>query len=303
MENDGLHIVFAFLSLRLKNFFCICFHNKYRKYKLLKIKLKMLAAQYTVNTSDINQIELKTVDIPSAAPGMVIVKVHKASANPVDLLVMSGVAKNFGWDIPLPFTAGYDFAGTVSSIDAADRGKFKEGERVFAVNWGQHKHMNEGEPIAGAFAEFIAIPASKLSKIPDSVSFDVAAAVALVGTTAYQTLFGCLKLKAGQRVLILGGSTSVGYLAVQLAKRHGLWVATTCSTRNIDFVSTAGADLVVDYKVDQWDEIPELKNVDGVLDAVGETAAFSRSTTKGVVKADGGYVTICNGDAGFDPVQ
>ena len=264
----------------------------------------MLAAQYSENTEDISLVRLNSIDKPtSSAPGELVVRVHAAAVNPVDIMVMKGIMhKMLGWSMPLPFTIGYDIAGVVDSINEADQnGKFKVGDRVFGVNWGSHKHHDESTPIAGAFAEYALIPASKLSKLPENVTFEQGAAVALVGTTAHQILFQCAQLTAGSKVLILGGPSAVGQVAIQLAKSRGAWVATTSSARNLAYVSQFGADLVVNYNEQKWDEMEELKGLDAVIDTVGEKEAFFRATAKGVVKADGAFVSISSGDAGFNP--
>ena len=133
------------------------------------------------------------------------------------------------------------------------------------------------------------------------MTFDQAAAIALVGTTAYQILFDCAKVKRGQRVLILGGATSVGQVAVQLAKDAGAWVATTSSTRNLSYVAQFGADLIVNYNNEKWEEIGQLKDLDAVLDTVGENDVFARCVENKVVKSDGAFVSIASVDAGFDP--
>ena len=261
----------------------------------------MLAAQYSQNSEDVSVVQVRRVEKPEPAVGHMVVKVHFAAINPIDSLVLKGIAKNvFGWTMPLPFTMGYDFAGTVESVHESDAG-FSIGDRVYGVNWGTHTHNDEGTPAGGAFAEYIFVPTGKVSKIPDEVSFEQAAAVALVGTTATKVLFDCIKLNAGQKVLILGGSTSVGQLAIQLAKERGAWVATTSSTRNLEYVSQFGADLVVNYNDTKWDELPALHGIDAVFDAVGEKDAFARATKNGVVKADGAFVSISSADAGFDP--
>ena len=263
----------------------------------------MLAAQISENSEDLSTIQLKTVDIPTASAGYAVVRVHAASINPIDILVAKGIAKNaFGWEMPLPFTVGYDFSGVVESVDGADSDKFPVGTPVFAVNWGIHNHGDTTQaPIGGAFAEFIRIPINKISKVPAGLTHEQAAALALVGTTANQILFDCAKVTAGSKVLILGGATAVGHLAIQLAKAKGAWVATTSSTRNLGYVAQFGADLVVNYTEQKWDEMAELKGVDAVLDCVGEQGAWARTTGGGVVKADGAFVSISSPDVGFDP--
>ena len=131
----------------------------------------MLAAQYSEYTKDVTSIRLNTVEKPTPSNGEVLIRVHAAAANPVDFMVMQGNFKAMpGWTIPFPSTLGYDLAGVVES-DAS--GTFNSGDRVFAVNW--------DTPNGDAFAEYALVPASKLSKLPDSVIFEQGAAVALVG--------------------------------------------------------------------------------------------------------------------------
>mmetsp|Transcript_13570 Transcript_13570/g.20366 ORF Transcript_13570/g.20366 Transcript_13570/m.20366 type:complete len:331 (+) Transcript_13570:136-1128(+) len=260
----------------------------------------MQAAQYNENSDSVDVVKVVSVDKPSASPGFAVVKVVAAAANPIDLKVLGGHLKGAGWSMDFPFTMGYDFAGVVDSVDASDSA-FSVGDEVFGVNWGQHKHDETGHPVGGAFAEYILVPVSKLSKKPSAISFDQAAAVALVGTTAYQILFDCAKVASGSRVLILGGSTAVGSLAIQLAKSRGAWVATTCSSRTLDYVSQFGPDKVVNYREANWENDTELRELDAVIDTVGENEGFSKTKDNNVVKATGSFVSISAFDAGFDP--
>ena len=198
-------------------------------------------------------------------------------------------------------TLGYDFAGIVEKV-GAEVTEFKVGERVTACNWGDRRHDSPNEPVGGAFANYISIPAYKLSHIPEGVTDEEAAAVVLVGTTALEALTDVGQIRAGSRVLILGGSSAVGSLAIQLAKLHGAWVATTASTRNLGYVSQFNPDVLIDYTTAKWEESPEVRDIDFVYDTVGETKAYSRSQTPGLLKPDGKYVTIANGaDVNYDP--
>eukprot|EP00603_Paraphysomonas_imperforata_P008685 CAMPEP_0114429646 /NCGR_PEP_ID=MMETSP0103-20121206/9604_1 /TAXON_ID=37642 ORGANISM="Paraphysomonas imperforata, Strain PA2" /NCGR_SAMPLE_ID=MMETSP0103 /ASSEMBLY_ACC=CAM_ASM_000201 /LENGTH=337 /DNA_ID=CAMNT_0001599011 /DNA_START=59 /DNA_END=1072 /DNA_ORIENTATION=- len=261
----------------------------------------MKAIQYTENTSSYDDLHTVDVERPTSSPGIAVVKVMVSSANPIDFKVMQGHLKAAGWAMPFPFTIGYDFAGIVESVDEADASSFAVGDEVFAVNWGQHKHDEGDLPVGGAFAEFIRIPTSKLSKKPPGVSFEEAAAVALVGTTAYQILFDCAQVKEGSKVLILGGASAVGALAVQLAKARGAWVATTCSSRTMEYTSQFGADKIINYRETKWEDDSELKNIDAVVDTVGEAGAFGKSKDNGVVAEGGVFVSIASFDAGIDP--
>jgi NADPH:quinone reductase-like Zn-dependent oxidoreductase len=260
----------------------------------------MKAAQYTAFSTNNSDVKVVEVQKPKASPGLAVVRVVAASGNPIDYKVFRGYLDG-AWTTPLPFTMGYDFAGVVDEISQEDRAGFAVGDEVFAVNWGVNKHDEADMPIGGAFAEYITIPVSKLSRKPSGVSFAQAAALALVGTTAHQVVVDCAKVTAGSRVLILGASSSVGQLAVQLAKSRGAWVAATCSSRTMEFARQFGADKLIDYRQAKWEDDVELKDIDAVIDTVGEADAFPRSTSTGVVKQGGVYVSIATPHAGFVP--
>eukprot|EP00697_Spironema_sp_BW2_P015168 gnl/Spiro4/5914_TR3025_c0_g1_i1.p1 gnl/Spiro4/5914_TR3025_c0_g1~~gnl/Spiro4/5914_TR3025_c0_g1_i1.p1 ORF type:complete len:340 (-),score=91.23 gnl/Spiro4/5914_TR3025_c0_g1_i1:66-1085(-) len=257
------------------------------------------AARYFAFSSDPSCLSIAEVPFVAPEPGVLVVRVAVAAINPIDVKVLAGHLAGAGWRTPFPFTPGYDFSGTVAAIGEGISG-FAVGDKVFAVNWGVGKHDDpSGQHIAGAFAEYISLPASKVSHIPAGLSFTNAAAVALVGSTAHQALFHFLKLSAGARVLIIGGASAVGLLAIQLAKLRGIWVTTTTSSRNAAFVGTLGADKVINYNTHSWVEDPELRGIDAVLDMVGEPGAFEKSKT--ILKRDGAFLSIASFDAGFNP--
>ena len=262
----------------------------------------MKAARFTEFSSDFSTLKLVVVPRPIAAPGFVIVKIVAAAANPVDCTVVAGYLEGT-WNTPFPFVAGYDFSGTVAEVGDGVEG-FAEGDDVFAVNWGtDHRGHGAGtaqEPVGGAFAEYIAIPASKLSKKPAAVSHEQAAAIALVGTTARQAL-ATIGTTPRTTVVILGGSGAVGIVAIQLAKLQGATVITTCSPHTAEFVSTLGADRVIDYTTGPWFEDPELRltTVDAVFETAGADGTFAGA--RAVLRQTGAYVSIANTEVGFDP--
>lgn len=241
---------------------------------------------------------LESIECPVATESLCVVRVAVASVNPIDQLVCSATIP---WPTPLPFTAGYDFSGTLEALPVGYNGELKVGDRVCAVNWGQGHHgtASAEETVGGAFANYIALPISKLSVIPAGVALDVAAALPLVGTTAHQCLFACGKLAAGQRVLILGGSTAVGQVALQLCALRGITAITTTSARNVDFVSTLGPHRVINYSETEWSELAEMKDLDCVFDTVGTPGEFAKA--KLALKETGVFVTIAAHDAGYDP--
>lgn len=254
--------------------------------------------------------DLEPVSIakPTPGAGQILIRAKAAALNPIDWMVMAGFLKN--WDQPSPYTPGYDIAGVVEAVGEGVE-DFKMGDEVFAVNWaldkgqqmGAHNDNAGGEeekkgPIAGTFAEYCVLPANKVSKKHSSVSFELAAGVALVGTTAYQSL-KTLGVGKDTKVLILGGAGAVGYLACQLAKSMGAYVVTTASSRTMDYVKTTGVDKIINYREEKWEEVPELKGIDAVFDTVGEKDGFARA--KKIVKDQGSFISISSFDVGYVP--
>jgi NADPH:quinone reductase-like Zn-dependent oxidoreductase len=186
----------------------------------------------------------------------VLIQIHAASVNPLDSKIRSG---EFKLILPyrLPLILGNDMAGTVVRVGARVR-NFKLGDEVYA---------RPDDDRIGTFAEFIAIKESSLALKPTNLSMVEAASLPLAGLTAWQTLVETAKLKKGQKVLIHAGSGGVGTFAIQLAKHLGAFVATTTSTANIDWVKALGADIVIDYK--QQDFATALRDYDVVLNSLG----------------------------------
>jgi len=239
------------------------------------------------------------VDVPEPKDGQVRIKVKAASLNPVDFKIMETAL----WPTPLPFTPGYDVSGTVDQV-ASDVTAFKTGDDVFCCNWA----LDEGQAMGqhddkfgltgGALAQYILVPAVKLTAKPEGVSHEQAAGIALVGLTALQCIDNAGVTK-DSKVLILGGAGAVGQIAIQLAKERGAWVATTASPRTKEFVSeTCKPDLIVDYTTEKWFELDSLKELDAVVDTVGEADGFKNADA--VVKQGGNFVSIASFDAGTD---
>jgi NADPH:quinone reductase-like Zn-dependent oxidoreductase len=161
--------------------------------------------------------------------------------------------------LKLPFIPGGDFAGVVKKLGEGTS-NFKEGDEVY----GQAIVLNGG---SGAFAEMAAINTANSALKPKSISLEEAGALPLVGSSAIQALEDHIKLQPKQKILIHGGAGGIGHIAIQLAKALGAYVATTVSTDDVEFVKSLGADEVVDYKTQQFDQI--LKDFDAVFDNVG----------------------------------
>ncbi|MFP6847615.1 MAG: NADP-dependent oxidoreductase [Pseudomonas sp.] len=193
---------------------------------------------------------------PDMGDDDVLVQIHAASVNPLDTKIKSG---EFKLILPyrLPLVLGNDMAGTVVRVGARVR-NFKPGDEVYA---------RPDDDRIGTFAEFIAIKASSVALKPKNLSMVEAAAIPLVALTAWQILVETAKLKKGQKVFIQAGSGGVGTVAIQLAKHLGAFVATTTSTANVDWAKALGADVVIDYK--KQDFAAELRDYDVVLNSLG----------------------------------
>jgi NADPH:quinone reductase-like Zn-dependent oxidoreductase len=202
---------------------------------------------------------------PELRENDVLVQIHAASVNPLDLKIRDGKLKLI---LPyrLPLILGNDLAGVVVGVGSQVR-RFKPGDEVYA---------RPDQDRIGAFAEFISMNEDAVANKPKELTMEEAASIPLVGLTAWQALIERANLKKGQKVLIHAGSGGVGTFAIQLAKHVGAIVATTTSTANLDWVKRLGADIVIDYRKDDFETI--LRDYDVVLDTLGgETLKISTS--------------------------
>ncbi|OBF81346.1 NADPH:quinone oxidoreductase [Mycobacterium sp. 852002-51163_SCH5372311] len=193
---------------------------------------------------------------PELRDGDVLVRIHAASINPLDLKIRNGELKLL-LPYQLPLVLGNDLAGTVVKAGPEIQ-RFKPGDEVYA---------RPAQDRIGTFAELIAIAENDVAKKPHRLDMEQAASVPLVGLTAWQALIEKAKLQPGQKVLIHAGSGGVGTIAIQLAKHLGATVATTTSTANVPWVRSLGADVVIDYKNNDFEAI--LRDYDVVLDTQG----------------------------------
>jgi len=185
----------------------------------------------------------------------VLVEIHAAGVNLLDSKIRNGEFKLF-LRYRLPLILGHDVAGVVVRVGSRVR-RFKPGDEVYA---------RPADGRIGAFAEFIAIAEEDVAIKPKALSMEEAASIPLVGLTAWQALIERANLKKGQKVLIHAGSGGVGTFAIQLAKHVGAMVATTTSTANVALVRSLGADIVIDYKKEDFAHI--LQDYDVVLSSL-----------------------------------
>ncbi len=212
-------------------------------------------------------LKLETVDIPQPAQDEVLIKVRAASVNPVDYKIRAGHYPPVK-EQQLPKVLGRDVSGTVERCGRAVH-DLKEGDAVYAM-------LDTG---SGGYAEYVTIKARLCSRKPQTLDYSEAAAIPLAGLTAWQGLFDEGNLHAGQRVLIHGGAGGVGHLAIQFAKAKGATVCTTVSSQDVEFVRSLGADEVVDYKTERFED--KLHDVDLVFDLVaGDTQERSWAVLK-----------------------
>ena len=193
---------------------------------------------------------------PEVRDDDVLIQIHAASVNPLDSKIKDGAFKLI---LPyrLPLILGNDLAGVVIQVGSHVR-RFKRGDEVYA---------RTDKNRIGAFAEFISIREDSVALKPKRLTMEEAASIPLVGLTAWQALIERANLKKGQKVLIHAGSGGVGTFAIQLAKHLGATVATTTSTANLEWVKRLGADIVIDYKKDDFETI--VRDCDMVLDTLG----------------------------------
>lgn len=205
---------------------------------------------------DAGGVRAGNVPDPRAGDYDVLVRIHAASVNPLDLKTRDGDVKVI---LPyrVPFVLGNDLAGVVVAVGAGVT-RFTVGDEVYA---------RPDKNRIGTFAELIAIHQDDVATKPTTLTMEEAASIPLVGLTSWQALVERANLQPGQNVLIHAGSGGVGTIAIQLAKHLGASVATTTSTSNIDLVKRLGADVVVDYKKQAFETI--LHDYDVVLDTLG----------------------------------
>jgi NADPH:quinone reductase-like Zn-dependent oxidoreductase len=202
-----------------------------------------------------DRVRAGEVPDPELREDDVLVQVHAAGVNLLDSKIRNGEFKIF-LPYPLPLILGHDVAGVVARVGPRVR-RFKPGDEVYA-------RPADGQ--IGTFAAFIAIKEDDLAIKPKALTMEEAASIPLVGLTAWQALVERANLKRGQKVLIHAGSGGVGTFAIQLAKHVGATVATTTSTANVDLVRSLGADIVIDYKKEDFADV--LRDYDVVLNSL-----------------------------------
>ena len=218
---------------------------------------------------------IKDVPVPDIAADQVLVRVGAAALNPLDTLVVSGVASSF-FDLKLPLTLATDFAGTIERVGSSVT-QWKAGDRVIA--WAD-------AGVSGGLAEFAAVPATACAPLPSRLSTSEGAAIPTAGITAWHTLFSAANLKRGETVLIHAATGGVGSFAVQFAHKVGARVIATTSGDGLALASSLGAAEVIDYQTQDFSKL--VFDTDVVLDLVG---GDTQLRSYGVLRAGGRLVS------------
>ncbi|WP_184048821.1 NADP-dependent oxidoreductase [Paraburkholderia sp. MM5384-R2] len=222
------------------------------------------------------EIGFAEVARPTLKPDELLVEVHAAGLNPIDNMIPTGIFKPV-LKFQLPATLGSDLAGIVTEVGSRVT-RFKKGDAIFASLF---------DLGTGSIAEFAVVPESAAALKPLNVDFMQAASIPMVGLTSWQALKERANLQTGQKVFIPAGSGGIGTFAIQLAKHFGAEVGTNTSTGNVQLVSSLGADEVIDYKKEEFEEV--LRGYDVVLGTIrGDTIEKSI----GILKPGGKIVSL-----------
>ena len=200
-------------------------------------------------------LEFADLPRPAIRPDEILVQIHAAGVNPIDYVIPKGQFKPI-LKFRLPAVMGSDLAGVVVEV-GSQVSRFKIGDAVFASLF---------DLGSGSFAQFATVPERAAAHKPAKLSFVQAASMPMVSLTAWQAFTENMQLKRGQKVFIPAGSGGIGTMAIQLAKQLGATVGTTTSTGNVELVRALGADEVVDYKMQDFEQV--LRGYDAVLGTV-----------------------------------
>jgi NADPH:quinone reductase-like Zn-dependent oxidoreductase len=236
-----------------------------------------------VNIKEFGGLDVLTIDEierPVPASDEILVKVYASGVNPVDWVIREGGNDYLKTVLKLPLTLGWDAAGIVEEV-GSEVTAFKKGDKVYGV---------PNFPGNGSYAEYVAAKASQFALKPESINFIEAAGVPLASLVAWSGNFHLGKLQAKQAIFIRGASGGVGSFAVQLAKAKGAYVIAEASSRNSDYLKQIGADEVIDYNTQKFEEL--LNDIDVVFDASPLRDESERLKSVSVLKNGGIFVSV-----------
>lgn len=254
----------------------------------LCIKIKYMRAIRIHEFGGPEVLKLEEVERPVPTAEEILVKVYASGVNPADWVVRQGGNDFIKPLLKLPMTIGWDVAGVIEETGSDVTG-FKKGDAVYGVaNF-------PGE--YGSYAEYTSAKASQFALKPKNISFNEASGVPVAALTAWTGMFEDGQLQQAQRILILGASGGVGSFAVQFAKAKGAYVIGVASTQNLGYMKELGADEVIDYTTQRFEDV--LKEIDVVFDAAPHRDNNERLRSVKVLK-NGGTLVSTNVDFPFD---
>ncbi|WP_377864907.1 NADP-dependent oxidoreductase [Bacillus sp. R86525] len=221
-------------------------------------------------------MRMTEIPIPEINEYEVLAEIHAASINPIDFKIRDGKVKLL-LKYKMPLILGNDFSGVIVKVGTKVT-QFKVDDEIYA-----RPRKNK----IGTFAEYIAIHEDDIALKPKNLTFEEAASIPLVGLTSYQALHDIMQLQKGQKILIHAGSGGVGTFAIQLAKIMGATVETTASEAGENLVKSLGADEIINYKTEKFEDI--LKNYDAVFDTLGGTTL---EKSFDIIKSEGNIVSV-----------
>lgn len=230
-------------------------------------------------------LKYEDAPVPSFGADEILIKVHSAGVNPIDWKVREGELKDIR-PYTMPIILGWEVSGIVEEVGALV-GRFKIGDKVYS----KLDMIREG-----GYAEYVGVKSYDVAHAPKSIPLEQSAGIPLACQTAWTALFDKGNLKKGQSVLIHAASGGVGHFATQLAKAVGAKVIATTSSSNIDSVKSLGADIVIDYKSEDFSE--KVKDMDVVLDTIG---GDTRARSWQCLRKDGVMVSVVARVEPFDP--
>lgn len=234
-------------------------------------------------------LKIEDIETPKIKPNEVLIRIESTAYNYDDLWALYG----YPIKVPMPHISGSDAAGTVVEV-GEDVTKFQTGDRVVihpnlscrvcsACNSGREYDCDDRlvwgyqtGPLWGGFSQYTHMPDTNLVKIPDSLSFKEAAAIAMVGMTSWHMLVGRAKIQPRQTVLVMGGASGIGMAAIQIAKIFNCTVIATAGNKEkIEKCYSLGADFVVNHRSEYWDrkvrEITHRSGIDVIIEHIGKS--------------------------------
>jgi len=225
-------------------------------------------------------MKIVEVERPVIAANEILVKVYAASINPADYIIRRGGNEGLKPHLKLPMGLGIDCAGIVAETGSAVT-EFKKGDRVYGVpNY-----------LDGSYTEYLAAKANQFALMPQTTNFNEAASLPACARMAWSGMVEKAKVQAGQRVLVHGATGGIGSLALQFAKAYGAYVIGTASAHNADFLKQLGADEVIDYNTQKFEDI--VSDMDVVFNATPTTSVDEALRLKSVPVLREGGIFVC----------